>query len=69
MQTCSETVGVLLVHLKLSVILRSDGLGLGMTPQCSLKAVGMISRYVLEKCFFFPLMTRIAGLFHAEDQA
>ena len=53
MRTCSEAGGVLHVCLKLSFILESDGLGLGMTPQCSLKVVGMFSRYVLER-FFFP---------------
>lgn len=53
MQTCSEAGDVFLVCLKLNVILKSDGLWLGMATQCSLEAVGMFSRYVLES-FFFP---------------
>lgn len=45
-QACSEVGDALLVCLKLSVVLGSDGLGLGMTSQRSLKAVGIFSRYV-----------------------
>ena len=53
MQTCSEVV--LLVYLKISFVLGSDGLGTGMTPQYSLKAVGMFIRYVLDRFFFSPV--------------
>lgn len=55
MKTCSGVGDVLLVYLKLSVVLRSDGLGLGMRSQCSLKAVGIFSRYVPDfgEVFFF----------------